>query len=256
LPSKGERDIYGIKSGRPYAEASVAVERLKPAPTWAHKGAWTRRQPKVIVNQTYEKIQDEQEAKDSTTDKELSSDELNEEVYNIECIKDHRSVRDRRGVHNTEYLVHFEGYATEKDEWLPATSVNAERRIKEYYAKRTLAEQAQPAPSRRKRKTSSAATEVVLPVAQSKRRSTRNSSRGQALQSIVACVVAGLREVRHLMADRRMSSAERQEVAPLENAIQEIGVLAGSGMGQVPLAPELNNSLDEYDASGSESDDH
>jgi hypothetical protein len=134
VPGRGERDIYGLKSGKPYAEASVAVERLKPAPTWAHKGAWTRRQPKAITNQTLEQIHARVDASNSTTDQELSSEELKDEVYNIDSIRGHRAVRSRTGVHGVKYLVHFVGYSTGHDEWLPDKEVHAERRVREYYA--------------------------------------------------------------------------------------------------------------------------
>jgi transposase InsO family protein len=169
-PHTGSRDIFGLKLGRPYAEAAVAVERLKPAPYHLHGTSWTTRHPKQICGKTYAQIQKEFEAKDSSTDTQLSDDEKEDGQWHVERILDHRPVKVRAGRKCLEYLIRWKDRGSDLDAWHHEDELNCDRRIRDYFeqlahapigpAARASAPVAQPSVQRPKRPADGAASAV------------------------------------------------------------------------------------------------
>ena len=141
---EGERDIYGMLNGKPYAEAAVACERLRPSPENMGGDSGTMRRLQPIVDVTMAKARAEQEAADSDTDvHSMASEDQAEGLLHVESILDSRPARLRSGRHVIEYLVHWRD-GKEQDSWELEEELQCSRKILDY--QEAQREARQPAP--------------------------------------------------------------------------------------------------------------
>ena len=133
---EGERDVYGMLNGKPYAELAVACEWLRPAPVLKEGDSWTSQRIKPIVGETLAGAQAQQEAADSPTDVHVSSGEAGSARFHVKAIRDSRSRRLRTGKHVLEYLVHWRGYGTQHDTWEVEDALDCDRKVRQFHETR------------------------------------------------------------------------------------------------------------------------
>jgi transposase InsO family protein len=136
--SPGERDVYGLIDGKPYAERAVAVERLKPAPNPMGGAADLKHRYKVVKGKTFQQVQADAAAADSSTDVHMST-EQSEAEFNVECIASHKRIRHRTGLYELKYEVKWRGYSDEHNTWYFARDLpDCIRKIEEYHRENSL----------------------------------------------------------------------------------------------------------------------